>query len=65
MEVSLPRAKAELEVRRKKAYEEIEAKGDKVLGDNSFIGTDWATGDPRVFMGIITRQMVGDLKGMH
>jgi len=59
------RAKAELEVRRKKAYEEIEASGDKVLGDNSFIGTDWVTGDPRVFMGIITRSMVEDLKNMH
>lgn len=61
----LARAKTELEDRRKKAYEEIKARGDEVLGDNSFIGTNWSTGDPMPFMCIYTKSLLEDLKNMH
>lgn len=55
-----------LEKRRKKAYQEIEIKGDVVLADNSFVSRDLFNNDQyTTFLLIYSKQMIEDLKNFE
>ena len=55
-----------LEKRRKKAYQEIEIKGDVVLADNSFVSQDLFNPDQYTnFLIIYSKQMIEDLKNFE
>lgn len=58
-------AKEDLEKRRKKAYEDIEKKGDVIVKDNSFAGQSWVHPDKYVsFLLIWTKSMIEDIEEM-
>ncbi len=56
-------AEKHLEIRKKRAYDNIKKRGDKVLSDNSVvIGDFFGEGKFIAFLSIITKDMLEDIK---